>query len=89
MSNRNVLAICLLETWRYGNEILENGHYRLITSGLSRNVVNDNCDSQDAAIVLNQEGVIAWKAADSGLVWEPKQGFWFPHSYSITAKRHS
>ena len=54
MSNRNVLAICLLETWRYGNEILENGHYRLITSGLSRNVVNDNCDSQDAAIVLNQ-----------------------------------
>ena len=73
MSTRNVLAICLQETWRYGNEILENGHYRLITSGLSRNVVNDNCDSQDTAIVLSQEGVIARKAADSGLVWEPKQ----------------
>ena len=67
MSTRNILAVCLQETWRHGNEILENGHYRLITSGLSRNVLNGSRGSQSVVIVLSQEGVIAWKAAGSEL----------------------
>ena len=41
-----VLAICLQETWHYGNEILENGHYRLITSGHSQNMLNGQSGSQ-------------------------------------------
>ena len=65
MSTRNVLAICLQETWPYGNEILENSHYGLIISGLSRIVMNGNRGSQPVAIALSQEGVIAWKAAGS------------------------
>ena len=51
MSTRNVLAICLQETWCYRNEILENGHYRLITSGLSQNMLNNNCGSQGVAML--------------------------------------
>ena len=63
MSARNVLAICLQETWRCGNESLVNGHYILITSGLCQSEIKGKRGSQGVGIALNQEGVIAWKAA--------------------------
>ena len=59
ITTRNVLAIRLQETRRYGNEILENGNYILITSGLSRNVLNGNRSSQGVTIAFSQVGVIA------------------------------
>lgn len=63
MSTWNVLTMCLQETCHHGNEILENGYYRLITSGLSQNVLNSNHGSWGVANTLSQEGVTAWKAA--------------------------
>ena len=36
LSTRKVIAMCLQETWRCGNEILEHGHYMLFTTGLNR-----------------------------------------------------
>ena len=62
-SSKNVLAYCLQETWRFDNEFLENGQYRLVTSGLAKNEVTGNRGSQGVAIGLSQDGLTAWKTA--------------------------
>ena len=67
INTRNCLAVCLKESWRNGNEILENG---LITSGLPRSELNGNHGSQGVAMALSKEGVISWKAASSELLNE-------------------
>ena len=65
INTRNCLAVCLKESWRNGNEILENG---LITSGLPRSELNGIHGSQGVAMALSKEGVISWKAASSELL---------------------
>ena len=52
---------------RCENQILEYGQYRLITSGLSRNVLNGNRGSQGVTVALSQERVTPWKVASSEL----------------------
>ena len=37
----------------------------MITSGLTKNEVNGNLGSQGVSIILNKDGVVAWKAAGS------------------------
>ena len=37
----------------------------MITSGLKKNEVNGNWGSQGVGIILNKDGVVAWKAAGS------------------------
>ena len=37
----------------------------MITSGLTKNEVNGNRGSQGVSIILNKDGVVAWKAAGS------------------------
>ena len=34
IAKRNALAVCLQETWRNGNDLLEQGQFKLISSGL-------------------------------------------------------
>ena len=63
LSTRKVMAMCLQETWRCGNEILEHGQYMLFTTGLDRASQQGNRGSLGVAIALSPEGVSAWKAA--------------------------
>ena len=63
MSTRKAIAVCLQETWRHGNEILEHDQYVLITSGLDPAVLKGKRGSQGVAIALSPDGVTAWKAA--------------------------
>ena len=62
---KNVVGVCLQETWRFDKEILEYESYRMITSGLTKNEVNGNRGSQGVGIILYKDGVDAWKAAGS------------------------
>ena len=64
MKERNAIAACLQETWISGFELLENDSYKLISSGLDRTSQLGNRGSQGVAIVLNPDGVEAWKAAE-------------------------
>ena len=63
MKERNAIAACLQETWRSGFELLEHDSYKLISSGLDKNVQLGKRGSQGVAILLNHDGVNAWKAA--------------------------
>ena len=52
----DVLAVCLQETWRCGNDMLENGKCRLIHAGLNSDEQSKR-GSQGVAIVLSARGV--------------------------------
>ena len=65
MTRRNILAACIQETWRAGNEVLQNGFCRLILSGLDQEQQKGKRGSQGVGIVLSVRGVDAWKAAGS------------------------
>ena len=60
----DILAACLQETWRCGNDTLENGNCRLIHAGLDSNEQSKR-GSQGVAIVLSACGVDSWKTAGS------------------------
>ena len=64
MKGRNAIAACLQETWRSGFELLEHDSYKFISSGLDRNTQLGKRGSQGVAILLNPDGVNAWKAAE-------------------------
>jgi len=54
--------MCLQETWRFGHETLDFENYKLITNGLVK--TDDVCNrGSRVGIVLNHEGISAWKAA--------------------------
>ena len=57
------MGMCLQETWRFGHETLDYKNFKLITNGLEKTDNTCNRGSQGVAIVLNQEGIFAWKAA--------------------------
>ena len=57
------MGMCLQETWRFGHETLDYKNFKLITNGLEKTDNTCNRGSQGVAIVLNQEGISAWKAA--------------------------
>ena len=63
IAKRNALAVCLQETWRNGNELLEHGQFKLISSGLEKSLQAGKRGSQGVAIVLNRDGINAWNAA--------------------------
>ena len=60
----DTFAACLQETWRCGNETLENGSCRLIHAGLDADEQSTR-GSQGVAIVLSARGVDSWRAAGS------------------------
>ena len=62
---RNIVAACIQETWRSGNDFLENGHCCAILSGLDPASVICKRGSQGVGIILSSDGVNAWKAAGS------------------------
>ena len=62
MKERNAIAMCVQETWRNGNELLEHGSFKIISNGLDNNVQLGKRGSQGVAIVLNPDGEAAWKA---------------------------
>ena len=59
---QDVMGMCLQETWRFGHETLDFKNLKLITNGLEKTDDTCNRGSQGVAIVLNQEGISAWKA---------------------------
>ena len=63
IAKRNALAVCLQETWRNGNELLEHGQFKLISSGLEKSLQAGKRGSQGVAIVLNRDGINASNAA--------------------------
>ena len=62
-----VFALCLQETWRTENEILENEGYLLLTTGLPSKEVAGKRGSQGTAIALSSEAQAAWRLAGSEL----------------------
>ena len=62
-----VFALCLQETWRSENEILENEGYLLLTTGLPSKEVAGKRGSQGTAIALSPEAQAAWRLAGSEL----------------------
>ena len=64
VSRCKTFAACLEETWRCGNETLENGNFRLIHSGLDPEEQSTR-GSQGVAIVLSVRAVDSWRAAGS------------------------
>ena len=67
MRKRNILALCMQETWRSGSETLENGGCLLFCSGLEKDQMKSNRGEQGVGIALSQKGVAAWKEAGSTL----------------------
>ena len=65
ISKRNCIAMCIQETWRPGKEVLENGQYSLVLSGMEAAQLQGKRGSQGVGIALSPEGVLAWKAAGS------------------------
>ena len=63
MKGRNAIAACLQETWRSDFELLEHDSFKLISSGLDKNAQLGKRGSQGVAILLNPDGVNAWKEA--------------------------
>ena len=61
--DRKAIAMCIQETWRSDKEIIENNKQMIITSGLDKTLLAGKRGSQGVAIVLSEDGVIAWKAA--------------------------
>ena len=60
---RNVIGMCLQETWRFGHETLDLDNFKVVLNGLEKTDDICNRGSQGVGIVLNQEGISAWKAA--------------------------
>ena len=59
-----VWGACLQETWRIGHEVIDYDDFKLVTVGLEKDsAVTNNRGSQGVGIVLNKDGVAAWKAA--------------------------
>ena len=61
MRKRDIIAACLQETWRKGQEVLECDQFFLVSSG--QNEPTCRRGSQGVAICLSPEGIDAWKAA--------------------------
>ncbi|XP_066924694.1 uncharacterized protein [Clytia hemisphaerica] len=62
MKERNAIAMCVQETWRSGNELLEHGFFKIVSSGLDESTQRSKRGSQGVSIVLNADGDAAWKA---------------------------
>lgn len=60
---KNVWGMCIQETWRIGHEVLDFESYKLVTIGLRKDNVKCNRGSQGVGIILNKDGVSAWKTA--------------------------
>ena len=60
---KDVMGMCLQETWRFGHETLDFDNFKVILNGLEKTDDICNRGSQGVGIVLNQEGISAWKAA--------------------------
>ena len=58
----SVLAACIQETWRSDVESLQNEQCLLLLAGLPSNLQAGKRGSQGVGIVLNADGVEAWKA---------------------------
>ena len=58
-----VWGACLQETWHIGHEVIDYDDFKLVTVGLEKDSVTNNRGSQGVGIVLNKDGVAAWKAA--------------------------
>ena len=58
----SVVAACIQETWRSDTELLQNDQCLLLLAGLPANVQHGKRGSQGVGIVLNANGVEAWKA---------------------------
>jgi len=56
------MGMCLQETWRFGHETLDFDNFKVILNGLEKTDDICNRGSQGVGIVLNQEGISAWKA---------------------------
>ena len=65
LSSRNILAACLQETWRSGTEIIELNGLCMISNGVPPSEVTSNRGSKGVAIVLSNDGILAWKAGGS------------------------
>ena len=50
LQRKNVVGVCLQETWRFDKEILEYESYIMITSGLKENEVNGNRDPKELVL---------------------------------------
>ena len=61
MQPHGVMARCLMETWREGDDVLDLHGFAVIQHGLPTRVCNRG--SQGVAIVLSPEGRKAWEAA--------------------------
>ena len=58
---RDLLAVCVQETWRHGQQILEHGDSLLILSGLPENQMRSNRGEQGVGIALSPRAVSAWE----------------------------
>ena len=67
ISRLEVFALCVQETWRSDNEILENERCLLVTTGLRRKDIVSKRGSQGVAIALSPDAIAAWRAAGSEL----------------------
>ena len=61
MQSHGVMARCLMETWREGDNVLDLHGFAVIQHGLPTRVCNRG--SQGVAIVLSPAGRKAWEAA--------------------------
>ena len=64
LTNRNLLAVCMQETWRTAATLM-NGNCRLFLAGLKEDDMKSNRGEQGVGIALSQRGVEAWKEAGS------------------------
>ena len=58
---RDLLAVCVQETWRHGQQILKHGDSLLILSGLPENQMRSNRGEQGVGIALSPRAVSAWE----------------------------
>jgi len=67
IKEKELFAVCVQETWRKGNAILEQHGCLLLTNGIDEGVPTCRRGKEGVAIALSQNAVKAWKDAGSVL----------------------
>ena len=65
ITNRNIFAACLRETWRTGASTLEHENCIIFNSGLDPNLVKSSHGEQGVGILLSSNAVTDWKSSGS------------------------
>ena len=65
ITNKNIFAACLRETWRTGASTLEHENCIIFNSGLGPNLVKSSHGEQGVGILLSSNAVTDWKSSGS------------------------